>query len=196
MLVSWISDGGFRIGEICGLHLADLHLREKAACGDCRSPHVHICHRETNPNRARAKTKYPWSVENGVISGGLVKRVSSGMIHSYFEYMTTEYPKRPGHGMLLVQLHGPHHGQPWAPVGARRMLGRAATRAGLGRVNPHAFRHEFASAVLDAAGGNLLITRDAGGWASTSTPDEIYGHVDIHDPALDAALRRVWGEEA
>jgi integrase len=75
------------------------------------------------------------------------------------------------------------------------MLGRAAARSGLGRVNPHAFRHEFASAVLDAAGGNLLITRDTGGWASTSTPDEIYGHVDIHDPALDAALRRVWGEQ-
>jgi hypothetical protein len=110
MLVSWLSDGGFRIGELCGLHLADLHLREKAACGDCRSPHVHIPHRETNPNRARAKTKYPWSVENGVVTGGLVKRVSPGMVHSYFEYMTSEYPRRPEHGMLLVQLHGAQHG--------------------------------------------------------------------------------------
>ena len=24
--------------------------------------------------------------------------------------------------------------------------------------------------------------------------NEIYGHVDVHDPAFDAALRRVWGE--
>lgn len=196
MLVRWLTDGGFRIGEMCGLHLVDLHLREKAACGDCRAPHVHICHRETNPNRARAKTKYPWSVENGVVTGGLIKRVSPNMVHTYFEYITSEYPKEAGHGMLLVQLHGPQRGLPWATVGARRMLGRAGARAGLGKVNPHAFRHEFASAVLDASRGNLVITRDAGGWASTSTPDEIYGHVDIHDPVFDAALRKVWGEQA
>ena len=52
----------------------------------------------------------------------------------------------------------------------------------------------FTSAVLDAAGGNLLIARDAGGWASAATVDEVYGHVDVHDPAFDAALRTVWGE--
>lgn len=98
--------------------------------------------------------------------------------------------------MLLIQLHSPQQGQPWATVGARCMLGRAAARAGLGKVKPHALRHEFASAVLDASQGNLLITRDAGGWASTSTPDEIYGLVDIRDPAFDAALRTVRGEQA
>jgi hypothetical protein len=45
---------------------------------------------------------------------------------------------------------------------------------------------------FDAAGGNLLIARDAGGWASAATVDEVYGHVDVHDPAFDAALRTVW----
>jgi integrase len=59
---------------------------------------------------------------------------------------------------------------------------------------PHAFRHSFTSAVLDAADGNLLIARDAGGWASAATVDEVYGHVDIHGPAFDSALRAVWGE--
>jgi hypothetical protein len=54
--------------------------------------------------------------------------------------------------------------------------------------------HTFTSAVLDASGGNLLIARDAGGWASATTVDEVYGHVDVHDPAFDAALRTVWGE--
>jgi integrase len=63
-------------------------------------------------------------------------------------------------------------------------------------VKPHKFRHIFATAVLDAAGGNLLIARDAGGWASAATVDEIYAHTDIHDPAFDAALRAVWGERA
>jgi len=109
--------------------------------------------------------------------------------------MTAEYPRgQASHGMLLVQLHGANAGQPWAPVGARRMLGRAGERAGLGRVKPHAFRHSFTNAVLDASGGNLLIARDAGGWASTAVVDEIYAHVDVHDAAFDAALRVVWGE--
>jgi integrase len=194
LVVTWLADGGLRVGELCGLHLIDLHLREDAACGECRSPHLHVCHRPGNPNHARAKTKHPWRAENGTVTGGLVKRVSPAMVHAYFDYITTEYPRGAGHGMLLVQMHGANAGQPWAPVAARRMLGRAGRRAGLGVVKPHAFRHTFTSAVLDASGGNLLIARDAGGWASAAVVDEIYGHVDLHDPAFDTALRAVWGE--
>jgi integrase len=194
LVVTWLADGGLRIGELCGLHLVDLHLRENAACGECRAPHLHVCHRPGNPNGAGAKTKHPWRTEHGTVTGGLIKRVSPAMVHAYFEYVTSEYPRRAGHGMLLVQLHGAGTGQPWAPVGARGMLGRAGKRAGLGAVKPHAFRHSFTSAVLDAADGNLLIARDAGGWASAAMVDEVYGHVDVHDPAFDAALRTVWGE--
>jgi integrase len=195
LVVTWLADGGMRIGELCGLHLVDLHLRENAACGQCRTPHVHVCHRPGNPNRAEAKTKHPWRVEGGTVTGGLIKRVSPAMVHTYFEYLTGgEYPRgKARHGMLLVQLHGVDSGQPWAPVGVRRMLGRAGKRAGLGPVRPHAFRHTFTSAVLDASDGNLLIARDAGGWASATMVDEVYGHVDVHDPAFDAALRAVWG---
>lgn len=195
LVVVWLGDGGLRIGELCGLHLVDLHLRDNAACGQCRSPHVHVCHRPGNPNRAEVKAKHPWRIEHGTVTGGLVKRVSPAMIHSYFDYVTTEYPRqRPGHGMLLVQLRGANAGQPWAPVGVRRMLARVGKRAGLGLVKPHAFRHDFASAVLDASHGNVLIARDAGGWASAAMVEEVYGHVDVHDPAFDAALRTVWGE--
>lgn len=193
LVVTWLADGGLRIGELCGLHLADLHLRENAACGECRTPHLHVCHRPGNANRAEAKTKLSWQVEDGTVTGGLIKRVSPAMVHAYFGYMTTEYPRGAGHGMLLVQLHGEGAGQPWAPVGARRMLGRAGKRAGLGLVKPHAFRHSFTSAVLEAADGNTLIARDAGGWTSAAMVDEVYGHVDVHDPVFDAALRTVWG---
>ena len=195
LVVSWLCDGGLRIGELCGLHLVDLHLREGAACGQCGTPHLHVCHRPDNPNGAEAKTKHPWRVADGVVTGGLVKRVSPAMIHTYFDYITTEYPRgTTDHGMLLVQLHGDRVGQPWAPVGARRMLARAGNRAGLGLVRPHAFRHSFTSAVLDVCDGNLVIARDAGGWASAAMVDEVYGHVDVHDPVFDAALRTVWGE--
>ncbi|WUE12548.1 tyrosine-type recombinase/integrase [Nonomuraea sp. NBC_00507] len=84
--------------------------------------------------------------------------------------------------------------RPWAPAAARGMLRRAGERAGLGRIRPHEFRHSFATAVLDASDGNLLVARDAGGWASTAVVDEIYAHVDIHDPVFERALRTVWGQ--
>ena len=113
-----------------------------------------------------------------------------------FRYLTGEYPRPdPGHGMLLVQLAGATAGAPRAPAGARGMVKRAGERAGLGLVRPHAFRHSFTTAVLDASGGNLVIARDAGGWASATIVEEIYAHVDVQDPAFDAALRRVWGEQ-
>jgi hypothetical protein len=120
LVVTWLADGGLRIGELCGLHLADLHLRENAACGQCRAPHLHICHRPGNPNRAAAKTKHPWRTDSGTVAGGLIRRASPVMIHAYFEYLTTEYPRHPGHPMLLVQLHGERAGQPWAPGPAER----------------------------------------------------------------------------
>lgn len=135
MIVTWLYDGGFRIGELCGLHLADLHLREDAECAQARSAHVHICHREGNTNAARAKTKHPWELVNGVVHGGLIRRVSPEMIHTYFAYMTGEYPRAAatGHGMLLVQLAGDDHGQPLTTAGARSMFrpSSANSRAGL-----------------------------------------------------------------
>ncbi|MGW2090263.1 tyrosine-type recombinase/integrase [Streptomyces sp. NPDC001880] len=194
LVLDWLGDGGFRIGELCGLHLSDLHLRDNAQCGECRSPHAHICHRDGLTNRARAKTKWDWELQDGVICGGRIKRVSPTMIHSYFDYVMDEYPRDASHGLLLIQLHGKGRGLPWAAEGARKMVSRAGLRAGLGRIRPHMFRHSLASAVLDASNGNLVVARDAGGWASVETVDEIYAHVDIHDPVFDAALRTVWGE--
>jgi integrase len=194
MVLSWLADGGFRIGELCGLHLVDLHLREDAACGQCRSPHVHICHREGNANRSRAKTKHPWRSIDGLICGGAIRRVSPAMVSSYFEYVTTEYPRDATHGMLLVQLQGPHRGQPLAAAAVRGMLRRASRSLGLPNVKPHQFRHSFATGILDASGGNSVLARDAGGWASAATVDEIYGHADVHDPAFATALELFWGK--
>ncbi len=110
------------------------------------------------------------------------------------EYLTTEYPADAAHGMLLVQLKGPQRGEPLSTAGVRQMMGRAGRRLGLGRTNPHAMRHGFANAVLDASNGNIVFARDAGGWASATTVEETYGHADLHDPAFMTALDRVWGE--
>lgn len=182
------------MGGLCGLHLVDLHLREGAACGECRAPHLHLVHRDLNLNQARAKVKRPWDERAGVVSGGVIHWVSPAMIHTYFEYMTTEYPATSRHGMLLVQQHGANTGEPLSTDGVRAMLERAGIRSQLGRVLPHSFRHQFATDLLDASGGNSMIARDAGGWASATTVEQIYGHADLHDPTFRTALATVWGE--
>ena len=40
MVMTWLSDTSLRIGGLTGLHLVDMHLRDNALCGDCRSLHV------------------------------------------------------------------------------------------------------------------------------------------------------------
>ncbi|MFF8911056.1 site-specific integrase [Streptomyces olivaceoviridis] len=45
VVVTWLSDTSLRIGGLTGLHLVDLHLRENAGCGECKGPHLHVCHR-------------------------------------------------------------------------------------------------------------------------------------------------------
>ncbi|MFF3784068.1 hypothetical protein [Streptomyces sp. NPDC001933] len=70
MVVNWLADGGFRIGELCGLHLADLHLRENAGCGQCRSwasrtsrPQGRPTSSTNSPSRtARRREQHPHSV--------------------------------------------------------------------------------------------------------------------------------------
>jgi integrase len=33
LVVTWLGDGGLRVGELCGLHLVDLHLRRAPGAG-------------------------------------------------------------------------------------------------------------------------------------------------------------------
>ncbi|AYN43304.1 integrase [Streptomyces dangxiongensis] len=197
MVLQWLSDTSLRPGGLAGLHLMDLHLRENAACGECKGPHLHVCHRWGNPNRAAAKIKPEWKVADGVITGGEIYRASPAMISSYFKYMTTEYAKyATGHGMLLIQLTGPNRGEPWSADAARGMLRRAGRRAGLpGRITPKAFRHQITNDVLDVTNGDSMVAKAVGNWASARMVDEVYGHPDLHSPEFTAALQAVWGED-
>lgn len=192
LVVTWLADGAFRVGELCSLHLQDLHMSRDLKCPDSRYPHVHICHRENNSNGARVKTKHPWEVRDGIVIGGGVRRASPAMINAYFKYITTDYPENCQHDFLVVQIHGNNSGQPMSPAGIRRRLSVLSTRANIPRVNPHSFRHAFATAVLEASRGDSTIARTAGGWSSARTVDEVYGHPDIDDHAFGVALERVW----
>ena len=55
MIVTWLHDGGIRVGGLCGLRFSDLHLMQHHPCGQRAEPHIHIVGRDDNPNGARAK---------------------------------------------------------------------------------------------------------------------------------------------
>lgn len=52
MIVTWLHDGGLRVGGLCGLRFCDLHLIRHHPCGQRADPHVHVVGRDDNPNGA------------------------------------------------------------------------------------------------------------------------------------------------
>lgn len=193
MIVTWLSDSGMRIGELCGLSFCDLHLRRDHPCGERKGPHIHVV-RRNNPNRASAKTARPARLLDGIITGGTVRRASPAMVDTYNEYLADEYYRvraAAGTDLILVHIVGATAGQPLTTHGARQMLDRAGRRAGLGRVRPHAFRHTWATALTVATGGNTKAVADEGGWSSSQTVEETYAHL-AGDPTLEAALAEIW----
>lgn len=194
MIVTWLSDSGMRIGELCGLSFCDLHLRKNHACGERKGPHVHIVKRH-NPNYASAKTARPARAVDGIITGGTVRRASPAMVDTYNEYLAEEYHRVRAVAqtdLVLVHVVGPTAGQPLSTHGARQMLERAGRRAGLGWIKPHAFRHTWATALTQATGGNTKAVADEGGWSSAQTVEQTYAHLG-GDPSLEAALDALWG---
>jgi len=195
MIVTWLSDSGMRIGELCGLWFCDLHLRKDHPCGERKAPHVHIVKR-INPNRASAKTGFPAVVVDGVVSGGTIRRASLAMVASYHEYLAEEYHRVRSLAqtdLVVVQLVGKNTGGALSTHGARQMLERAGRRAGLGLIKPHAFRHTWATALTEATGGNTKAVADEGGWMSARTVEMTYARL-AGDPTLETALKQVWGE--
>lgn len=197
MIVTWLADSGMRIGELCGLWFCDLHLRRDHPCGQRRGPHAHVVKR-INPNRAAAKRGYPAAIVDGVVTGGIVRRVSPAMIDTYHEYLAEDYHRVRAVAqteLVLVQLTGDRTGAGLSTHGARQMIERAGRRAGLGLVKPHAFRHTWATALTEASGGNTKAVADEGGWASAQTVEQTYAHL-AGDATLQAALERVWGQQS
>lgn len=191
MIVTWLNDSGIRVGELCGLHHADLHLRANHECGEERLAHFHVVKR-SNPNRARAKRGQPGRLEDGVVRGGSVRYASPAMIETYLEYLTDEYFDVRGlatSNLVLVQLQN-DIGMPLSTHGVRQMLRRAGRRAGAGKVRPHSFRHTWATALTEASGMPAL-TAKAGGWTSAKTVEETYLHLAASE-IVSESLQRVW----
>jgi integrase len=191
MIVTWLSDSGIRVGELCGLHHVDLHLRANHECGEEKIAHFHVVKR-SNPNRAKAKRGHPARLQDGVVRGGSVRYASPAMIETYLEYLTEEYFDVRGlatTNLVLVQLHN-DVGMPLSTHAVRQMLARAGKRAGAGKVRPHAFRHTWATALTEAS-GMPAVTAKAGGWSSAKTVEETYLHLAASE-IVSESLNRVW----
>jgi integrase len=191
MIVTWLNDSGIRVGELCGLHHVDLHLRPNHECGEEKLAHFHVVKR-SNPNRARTKRGQPARLEDAVVRGGSVRYASPAMIETYLEYLTDEYFGVRGlatTNLVLVQLQN-DVGVPLSTHAVRQMLARAGKRAGAGKVRPHAFRHTWATALTEASGMPAL-TAKAGGWSSAKTVEETYLHLAASE-VVSASLERVW----
>ncbi len=120
------------------------------------------------------------------------------MVASYHEYLAEDYHRIRALArtdLVLVQLVGERTGDALSTHGARQMIERAGRRAGLGLIKPHAFRHTWATALTEATGGNTKAVADEGGWTSARTVETTYAHL-AGDPALEAALKKIWGEQA
>ena len=182
MIVTWLHDGGLRVGGLCGLRFRDLHLIAHHPCGQRADPHVHIVGRDDNPNRARAKS-YATAGEHvsrdGYVVDGVIRAVSPDMISTFHAYLLDEY--RPvqhlvDHEQVLVHGHGRTPGAALTTAAVRKMLRRACGRAGLSVwVTPRGFRHKAAAALYAASDFNAEMVAQEFGWASPEMVTDLYG---------------------
>ncbi|WP_245671312.1 tyrosine-type recombinase/integrase [Nocardia amamiensis] len=180
MIVTWLHDGGLRVGGLCGLRFCDLHLTRHHPCGQHAEPHVHVVGRDDNPNLARAKSYVTADPSrDGYIVDGVIRAVSDDMISTFYAYLLDEYhpiQHLVDHEQILIHLSGTTVGAALHTGGVRKMLGRACRRAGLNvRVLPHSFRHKAAAALYAESDFNAELVAQEFGWASPSMVTDVYG---------------------
>ena len=183
MIVTWLHDGGLRVGGLCGLRFCDLHLIRHHPCGQRADPHIHIVGRDDNPNRARAKSYAARggnvSSGDGYVVDGIIRAVSADMISTFHAYLLDEYHPVQylvDHEQVLIHGQGPTPGAALTTAAVRKMLRRACGRAGLSvRVTPHAFRHKAAAAFYAASDFNAEMVAQEFGWASPEIVTDLYG---------------------
>ncbi|MDI9979822.1 tyrosine-type recombinase/integrase [Rhodococcus sp. IEGM 1307] len=202
MIVTWLHDGGLRVGGLCGLRFADLHLIRHHPCGQRAEPHVHIVGRDDNPNGARAKSYTDHRAANmskdGYVVDGGIRAVSPDMISTFYAYLLDEYhplQHAVDHQQVLIHVRGTTPGAALSTSGVRKMLRRACARADLPvRITPHAFRHKAASALYAASDFNAEMVAQEFGWAAPEMVINLYGRSANRDAVR--YLQQAWDATA
>jgi integrase len=199
MIVTWLHDGGIRVGGLCGLRFCDLHLVKHHQCGQRVEPHIHIVGREDNPNGARAKAYHAARTNrDGYVLDGVIRAVSADMVSTLYAYLLDEYhtvQHLAGHEQVLVHTKGRTPGAPLTTAGVRKMLRRSCGRAGLNAwITPHSFRHKAAAALYEASEFNAELVAQEFGWASADLVTQLYGK--SANRAAMKHLQRAWDTSA
>ena len=162
---------GLRVAELCGLHLADLHLLPSAAHLGCKvvGAHLHVVRREDNENRALAKSVWPRVLP---VTKDLV------VCHDAYRFERDAVAEAAESDYLLVNLWRAPLGRALSPDGVERLFVRLSSRVGF-RARPHMLRHSFASEVAIATKDPALV-KELLGHASVSSSD-IYMHARWED---------------
>lgn len=172
---------GLRVAELCGLHLADLHLVPSAAHLGCQvaGAHVHVVRREDNENGALAKSIRPRVVP---VTTDLV------LCHDAYRFERDTVPEAAESDYLLVNLWRAPLGRALSPDAVERMFVRLSARVGF-RARPHMLRHSFASEVALVTKDPVLV-KELLGHASVSSTD-VYLHARWDDmrAAVDGHTR-------
>ena len=162
---------GLRVAELCGLHLADLHLVPTSAHLGCRvaGPHLHVVRREDNENGALAKSAWPRVVP---VTKDLVRT------HDAYRFERDVVAEAADSDYLLVNLWRAPLGRALKPDAVERLFVRLSGRVGF-RARPHMLRHSFASEVALATKDPALV-KELLGHASVSSTD-VYLHARWDD---------------
>lgn len=182
LIVLVMARAGLRRGELCGLRRSDVHLSadsRRLGCDVARA-HVHVVHREDNPNGAWAKSRRQRVVPLDFLT---VQAFDTYELERMRLAATSS-------DFVFVNLFREPLGAPMRPDAIGELMAAASRRARLGSsVRPHQLRHSFGSNIADAGAG-IDVVADLLGHASVSS-SKVYVHPD---PArLRAAVELVAG---
>jgi integrase/recombinase XerD len=170
-LLALLAETGMRVGQALGLRHADFVSRDRE---------VRIVPRAGNANGARAKLR-----ETAVIP------VSVPLVRLYSEYMHAEYGGIDS-DYVFVNLFGGRVGEPLAYPSAHRLIGRIASRTGIG-FTAHMLRHTHATELIRAGVPIEIVARLLTHRSSTTT-SQTYIHLDVADVRRALARAGVWDE--
>jgi integrase/recombinase XerD len=136
--------------------------------------------RAGNANGARAKLR-----ETAVIP------VSVPLVRLYSEYMHAEYGGIDS-DYVFVNLFGGRVGEPLAHPSVHRLIGRIASRTGIG-FTAHMLRHTHATELIRAGVPIEIVARLLTHRSSTTT-SQTYIHLDVADVRRALARAGVWDE--
>jgi integrase/recombinase XerD len=172
---------GLRVAELCGLHLADLHLVPSAVHLGCRADgaHLHVVRRDDNENGALAKSVWPRVVP---VTKALV------VCHDVYRFERDAVAEAAESDYLLVNLWRAPIGKALSPDAVERLFVRLSARAGF-YARPHMMRHSFASEVALATKDPALVKELLGHASVTSTDVYLHARWDDMRAAVDDTAR-------